>query len=61
MLKSQISEIEFLSDDGDGEAGYRITLKPGFSFDPMSNDDVTFVPVAEYKEFLKSVCVYKVV
>jgi hypothetical protein len=59
MLKSQIEEIKFLSGDYDGEAGYLITLKSGFSFDPMANDDVTFIPVNDYKEFLKSACVYK--
>ena len=38
MLKKEILEVEFVSDEHDGEAGYFIYLKSGYSFDPMSND-----------------------
>ena len=59
-MKSYIQEVEFVDDSGDGEAGYFIYLKDGWSFDPMSNDSSTFVPTQDYKEFVKSATVYKV-
>lgn len=60
MKLEKISEIEFVNDDGDGEAGYFVYLKDGYSFDPMSNDSSTFIPVSEFKNFKQSFVVYQI-
>jgi hypothetical protein len=60
MLKKEILEVEFVSDEHDGEAGYFIYLKSGYSFDPMSNDTSTFIPEKNYKDFIKTASVYKI-
>lgn len=60
MKLESVSEIEYVSDSGDGEAGYFVWLKDGYSFDPMCNDSSTFVPILEFKQFKQNFVVYQI-
>jgi hypothetical protein len=42
-MKKGIESIQWMP-EGDGEAGWMVTLKEGFSFDPMSNDFTRWIP-----------------
>ena len=41
--KHMIDDIEYLP-EGDGDAGWMIYLKDGYSFDPMANDGCCWIP-----------------
>ena len=49
--KHMIDAIDYLQ-EGDGEAGWMIYLKDGYSFDPMANDGSRFIPEEEKEEAL---------
>jgi hypothetical protein len=42
--KQAIEDVEFVP-EGAGEAGWFIYLKPGWSFDPGSEDTTRFIPL----------------
>jgi hypothetical protein len=41
--KKMIDAIDYMQ-EGDGDAGWMIYLKDGYSFDPMSNDGCRWIP-----------------
>ena len=41
--KRMIDAIEYMQ-EGDGESGWMVYLKDGYSFDPMANDGCRWVP-----------------
>lgn len=54
LPKQSIESIEFIPAFS-GESGYMITLRDGFSFDPMSNDYTRFIPSDSKEEALNLV------
>jgi hypothetical protein len=41
--KHMIEDVEYMQ-EGDGDAGWMIYLKDGYSFDPMGNDGCRWIP-----------------
>jgi len=59
LPKQSIYLIEFADSYGDAEPGWFIYLSDGWSFDPLSKDDATFISV-EAKHEAMSLCVYQI-
>jgi hypothetical protein len=47
-------------EEGDGEPGWMIYLKPGWSFDPGSNDGSRFMPANTAGQEFKNLIIYSV-
>jgi hypothetical protein len=53
--KKMIDAIDYMQ-EGDGDAGWMIYLKDGYSFDPMSNDGCRWIPEQDKHEALDLHC-----
>jgi hypothetical protein len=52
LPKHSIESIEFIP-EGNGESGFMISLRDGFSFDLMANDYNRFIPADALHEALE--------
>lgn len=48
-IRQFVEAVDFYS-DGDGETGWIVYLKSGYSFDPGSDDGSRFLPIDEKNE-----------
>ena len=56
--QQHIDAVDWM-EEGDGEPGWMIYLKSGWSFDPCSNDGSRFVPANAPEEF-KNLIIFNV-
>jgi hypothetical protein len=57
-MKKGIESIQWMPEGG-GEAGWMVTLKEGYSFDPMANDFTRWIP-SDCREEISELVIFKI-